>query len=77
MTIAYFNDTWWLVHGVAHLDSILSAQEKPELKIGLVACDSWAKILQMWDEPEEGQHPWAINPRIIERLKTRENTTIA
>jgi hypothetical protein len=73
--IAYFNDTWWLVHGVAHLDDMLANREPPELRIEIVACAGWDGVLRLWDEPEEGKLPWAINPRVIERLKQREKTT--
>ncbi len=72
--IAYFNDTWWLVRGVAHLDDILSGKESPDLQIEIVSCDAWVNVVQMWDEPEEGKLPWAINPRVIERLKLRDRT---
>jgi hypothetical protein len=32
--------------------------------------------MQLWDDPEFGKMPWAINPKIIERIKTRERTTV-
>lgn len=73
--IAYFNETWWLVHGVAHLDAMLSPNTPASLRIEIVTCDAWENVLRLWDEPEEGKMPWAINPRVIERLKLRENTT--
>jgi hypothetical protein len=73
--IAYFNDTWWLVRGVAHLDAMLSGAESPDLQIEMVSCAAWVNVVQMWEEPEEGKLPWAINPRVIERLKLRERTS--
>lgn len=73
--IAYFNETWWLVHGVKHLDAMLAAQEPPDLQIEIVTCDAWVNVMQLWDEQEEGKLPWAINPRVIERLKSRERTS--
>jgi hypothetical protein len=72
--IAYFNETWWLVHGVEHLDDMLAGSESPDLRIEMVACDAWINVMHLWDEQEEGKLPWAINPRVIERLKTRERT---
>jgi len=73
--IAYFNDSWWLVRGVPHLDSMLKDEAPPELTIEIVSCDSWAGVVRLWEEPEEGKLPWAINPRVITRLKSRERTT--
>ncbi len=73
--IAYFNDTWWLVHGVAHLDAMLADKASPDLRIEIVTCDAWTNVVRLWDEPEEGKLPWAINPRVIERLKLRDNTS--
>ncbi len=73
--IAYFNQTWWLVHGVAHLDAMLAGNASPELTIEIVTCEDWENVVRLWDEPEEGKLPWAINPRVIERLKLRDKTT--
>ena len=35
-----------------------------------------AEVVRLWKEPEEGAMPWAIHPKIIERLKSRERTTV-
>lgn len=76
VVIAYFNETWWYVKGEAHIDDVLAAKEAPELTIALVTCANWAEVMQMWEAPEIGQMPWAINPKIIERLKSRPHTTV-
>ncbi len=75
MVIAYFNETWWLVKGESHLDDVLAAKESAELDISLLTCSAWTQVMQLWENPEFGRMPWAINPKIIERLKTRERTT--
>lgn len=75
--IAYFNQTWWLVQGVDHLHDMLAGTEAPELEITLVTCREWRDVTQLWAEPELGKIPWAINPVIIERLKTRAHTTVS
>jgi hypothetical protein len=75
VVIAYFNETWWLVRGVDHLDDMLSPDTPASLRIEIVTCEAWPNVLRLWEEPEEGKMPWAINPRVIERLKLRENTT--
>ena len=75
--IAYFNQTWWLVQGVHHLHDMLAGTEPPELAITIVTCREWRDVVQLWAEPELGKIPWAINPVIIERLKTRTHTTVS
>jgi hypothetical protein len=77
VVIAYFNETWWLVQGVAHLQDMLAARESPDLTIALVTCAAWRDVVVLWTEPEEGQMPWAINPKIVARLKSRERTTVS
>jgi hypothetical protein len=77
VVIAYHNETWWLVQGVDHLYDMLAAKESPDLDIAIVACRVWGEVLRLWAEPEEGKMPWAINPKVIERLKTRERTTVS
>jgi hypothetical protein len=74
VVIAYFNETWWLVQGVTYLNDMLAAKEAPELEISIVTCRIWSEVLKLWEEPESGKMPWAIHPKIIERLKTRERT---
>ena len=76
VVIAYCNNAWWLVQGVGHLDDMLRAQESPDLDIDIVTCKMWRDVVQLWEEPEFGKMPWAINPKIIERLKTREHTKV-
>ena len=76
VVIAYFNETWWLVQGVNYLQEMLAATESPDLRIALVTCPAWRDVMELWLEPEEGKMPWAINPKIIERIKTRECTTV-
>jgi hypothetical protein len=75
VVIAYCNQTWWLVKGTTHLDDMLAAEESPELEIAIVTCRVWGDVLKLWEDPEFGQMPWAIHPKIIERLKARERTT--
>jgi hypothetical protein len=75
VVIAYCNDTWWLVKGEVHIDDVLAAKEEPDLPIALVVCEKMGDVMQLWEAPEFGKMPWAINPSIIERLKTRERTT--
>jgi hypothetical protein len=75
MVIAYFNETWWLVKGESHLDDVLAGKEAPEIDISLRTCKTWSEVLQLWETPEFGRMPWAINPKIITRLRTREHTT--
>jgi hypothetical protein len=77
VVIAYCNETWWLVQGVGHLNDMLAAKESPDLHIAIVACSAWGEVLRLWEEPEFGKMPWAINPKIIERLKTREHTSVS
>jgi hypothetical protein len=77
VVIAYFNETWWLVAGESHLQDMLAATEGPDLEISIVTCGAWPQVMQMWEEPEDGKLPWAINPKIIERLKSRERTTVS
>lgn len=76
VVIAYFNETWWLVQGESHLQDMLAARESPDLPIAIVTCTVWSEVMQLWDDPEFGKMPWAINPKIIERIKTRERTTV-
>ncbi|HUC63862.1 MAG TPA: hypothetical protein VMA53_00445 [Stellaceae bacterium] len=76
VTIAFCNETWWLVRGESHLHDMLAAKEAPELEIEIVTCRVWAEVLRLWEAPEFGKMPWAINPKIIERLKSRANTTV-
>jgi hypothetical protein len=75
--IAYCNDTWWYVKGDAHIDDVLAGTEAGDLTISLVACPKWPDVMKLWEAPEIGQMPWAINPKIIERLKTRPHTTVS
>ena len=75
VVIAHFNETWWLVQGTVHLDDMLEAKESQDLEIALVTCKVWREVLQLWEQPEVGQMPWAIHPKIIERLKSRDRTT--
>jgi hypothetical protein len=77
VVIAFFNETWWYVQGETHLDDVLAGREAPELSISLVTSAKWADIMKMWETPEVGQMPWAINPKIIERLKLRPTTTVS
>ena len=76
VVIAYCNETWWLVEGGSHLYDMLKAEEGPDLEIAIVSCRTFPEVVKMWKEPEEGAMPWAIHPKIIERLKTRERTTV-
>ncbi len=76
VVIAYCNETWWLVQGVGHLNDMLAAREAVELQIDIVTCGVWSDVLKLWEDPEFGKMPWAINPKIIERLKSRERTTV-
>jgi len=76
VVIAYFNETWWLVQGEVHLHDMLAAKESPELEIEIITCTVWSQVMQLWDDPEFGKMPWAINPKIIDRIKTRERTTV-
>lgn len=76
VVIAYFNQTWWLVQGESHLQDMLAAKEAPELEIAIVTCEAWRDVMQLWEQPVFGKMPWAINPKIIERLKSRERTTV-
>jgi hypothetical protein len=77
VVIAYCNDTWWLVQGVNHLNDMLAAKESAELEISIVSCRVWSEVLRLWEQPEFGDLPWAIHPKIIERLKSRERTTVS
>lgn len=77
VVIAYCNQTWWLVQGTSHLQDMLYGKELPDLEIAIVACSAWSEVMQLWDEPEFGKCPWAIHPKIIERLKSRERTTVS
>lgn len=74
--IAHCNQTWWLVQGESHLHEMLAAKESPELEISLITCELWRDVIRLWEEPVEGKMPWAIHPKIVERLKSRERTTI-
>lgn len=56
---------------------MLYGKESPDLEIAIVACGAWGEVMQLWDEPEFGKCPWAIHPKIIERLKSRERTTVS
>jgi len=76
VVIAFFNQTWWLVRGVSHLQDMLNAREAPELEISIVTCGAWAEVMRLWEEPEYGKMPWAIHPKIIDRIKSRERTTV-
>ena len=73
VVIAFFNDTWWYVKGEAHIDDVLAGSESAELAISLVTCGKWGEVMELWETPAVGQMPWAINPKIIARLKTRAN----
>ena len=74
MVIAYFNETWWLVKGEQHLDDVLAAKEAEDLEISLIVCKAWVEVLKLWEAPDFSGMPWAINPKIIARLKARERT---
>jgi len=75
VVIAHFNETWWLVQGTIHLDDMLGAKESSELEIAIVTCRVWGDVMKLWEDPDFGKMPWAIHPKIIERLKSRERTT--
>jgi hypothetical protein len=75
VVIGFFNETWWYLKGESHIDDVLAGEEAAELTISLVICANWAAVMTLWEEPKPGQMPWAINPKIIERLKTRPHTT--
>lgn len=77
VVIAYCNESWWLVAGVNHLNDMLAATEGPDLEIKIVTCRAWPQVMQLWEEPEDGKLPWAIHPKIVERLKSRERTTVS
>jgi hypothetical protein len=77
VVIAYCNETWWLVKGVDHLYDMLAAKESPDLDIAIVDCKLWGEVMRLWEEPEDGKMPWAINPKVIDRLKTRERTSVS
>jgi hypothetical protein len=76
VVIAYCNETWWLVRGESHLQEMLQAKESPELEIALITCGAFAEVIKLWEQPVFGKMPWAINPKIVERLKSRERTTV-
>jgi hypothetical protein len=75
--IAQCNDTWWCLKGSEHLDDLLAATEATELTISLVIGKKWNDVVHLWDAPQAGGMPWAINPLVIERLKARQFTTIS
>ena len=77
VVIALFNETWWYVKGDAHIDDVLAGKEADQLVVSLVTCGKWLDVMQLWETPEVGQMPWAINPKVIARLKTRARTTVA
>jgi hypothetical protein len=77
VVIAYCNETWWLVEGGSHLYDMLRAAEGPDLEVAIVSCSAWSEVIRLWKEPEEGSMPWAIHPKVIERLKSRERTTVS
>lgn len=77
VVIAYCNQAWWLVQGVGHLDDMLAARESPDLIIDLITCKMWSEVIKLWEEPEFGKMPWAINPKIVERLKGRQQTRVS
>jgi hypothetical protein len=76
MVIAYFNETWWLVRGELHLSDVLGAKEAETLEIEIRSVPAWVDVVRLWEAPEEFKMPWAINPKVIERVKTRKHTTV-
>jgi hypothetical protein len=64
------------VQGEAHIDNVLAGTEAADLSISLITRNRWVEVMQLWEAPEVGRMPWAINPKIIERLKTRPTTTV-
>ena len=76
VVIAFYNETWWYVKGEAHIDNVLAGSEGAELTISLVSVEKWPDVMALWETPEVGQMPWAINPKIIERLKARPQTKV-
>jgi hypothetical protein len=67
--IALYDRTHWLVAGLRHLDAILAGNEKLACDISFVTCDTWAELVEIWEQPE-GDMPWAIHPNIVRRLKS-------
>ena len=74
--IAYFNETWWLVRGETHLDVMLAAKEPQDLMIEIRTVSAWPEVVNLWEAPADFKMPWAINPKIIERIKSRPCTTV-
>ena len=70
VTLAFYNDTHWLVVGERHIHAVLEGSEKLELNVNFVACNSWGMVLELWENPV-GQMPWAIHPNIVARLKAQ------
>ena len=70
VTLAFYNNTYWLVVGERHIHTILEGTEKLEFNVNFVTCNSWGMVIELWEKPV-GQMPWAIHPKIVARLKAQ------
>ncbi len=66
--IAYYDETFWLVVGEKYIDIILAGREKLECEIEFVTCKTWVEVQDLWEKPGD-QMPWAIQPKVVARLK--------
>ncbi len=67
--IAFYNGNHWLVAGTKYLKVILEGSEKLECDVTFVSCETWAEIIDLWEEPD-GDMPWAIHPNVVRRMKS-------
>ena len=66
--IGSFEDSHFLLKGVAYLDQLLLGYEPVDCEVIFIECESWVEVNRLWEE-SDGTMPWAVHPQIVERIK--------
>ena len=69
--IGTYEEAHYLLKGVKYIDQMLLGYEKLDCTVGFVSCTSWRDVIEKWQE-SDGSMPWAIHPKIIQRLKDEQ-----
>ena len=52
VTLAFYNDTHWLVVGERHIHTVLEGTGKLEFNVTFVTCNSWGMVIELWENPK-------------------------
>jgi hypothetical protein len=73
ITLAELNGCAWLVGGEPFLDDLLANTLPAHISIEIVPCESQEEVHALWvrhnGEPTTPGMPWAIHPKILERIQ--------